>query len=369
MNSKRLTLFSVGDVILEPEPEKLLKFVKNTMKDGDVVLGQMEVTYTNRGKGTRPAKDPALLDILPKIGFNTFSLAGNHFCDGGVEGIEDTIAWLKRNNIPYTGGGMNLAEAKKPAFLECDGTRFGFLDYNCVGPVDSWATKDKPGTNYINVLTHYEGIYASPGAPPDVYTWAEPKMLKMMKEEIRQLRPQCDVLVVSYHMGLGHTPIKIAAYEKEIAYAAIDTGADLICGHHAHILKGIEIYKGKPIYYGLGNFATSVPGLAPKPDQDPDSWQQKRMEVFGFAPDPRYPTYPFHPEAINTVIAKCIIENGKIVRASYLPCIINTKAQPKVLKNDKQGQKVFNYVEKISKGAKLNSRFEWDGDEVLVLEK
>jgi poly-gamma-glutamate synthesis protein (capsule biosynthesis protein) len=194
-------------------------------------------------------------------------------------------------------------------------------------------------------------------------------MLQMMKNEIAALRPQCDVLVVSFHMGLGHTPIKIAAYEKEISYAAIDSGADLIIGHHAHILKGIEIYKGKPIYYGLCNFATSVPGLAPKANNDPDSWVQKRMEVFGFAPDPRYPTYPFHPEAIFTIIAKCIIENKKIVRASYLPCIINTKAQPQVLKNNRRGQRMFNYMEKISKGAKLNVRFEWDGDEVLVLEK
>lgn len=94
------------------------------------------------------------------------------------------------------------------------------------------------------------------------------------------------------------------------------------------------------------------------------SWAQMRKEIFNFTPV--YPTYNFHPESVHSMIAKCIIIDGKISHVSYLPLLVNEKGQPELLKHDMRGQQTFDYVEKITKMAGLNARYEWDGDEVAI---
>jgi hypothetical protein len=367
MNSKALNMLAVGDIILGADAESFFTFVTPVLKAGDVVLGQLEVPYTTRDRhAVELGRVPSNLTPLISAGFDVVTLAGNHISDAGVPGIEDTIAWLRNHNIAFAGAGMDISEARCPVIIEREGTRFGFLSYNCVGPKETWATSEKPGCAYVHIITHYELDHATPGGPPDIYTWAESKTLGAMVDDIRKLRPLCDILVVSFHKGLGHTPIKLAAYEHQVSYAAIDAGADLIVGHHAHILKGIELYKGKAIFHGLCNFVTFLPIMASKPDQDPQSWARRRRELFGFEPDPEYPTYPFHPEAKYTIIAKCAIKDRRISQTSYIPCLVNKQGQPEILENDERGQEVFDYMEKITQGAGLNARYEWKGNEVLV---
>jgi poly-gamma-glutamate synthesis protein (capsule biosynthesis protein) len=109
--------------------------------------------------------------------------------------------------------------------------------------------------------------------------------------------------------------------------------------------------------------------MAPKPGQDAQLWSRRRRELFGFEPDPEYPTYPFHPEAKYTVIAKCVVTEGKISRMSYLPCLVNKKSQPEILKHDARGQEVFDYVERVTQGTALNACYRWEGDEVVVTPK
>jgi poly-gamma-glutamate synthesis protein (capsule biosynthesis protein) len=252
---------------------------------------------------------------LWSIPVSTLSLAGNHPWDSGLAGIEDTIEWLKMHDIAYVGAGMYLEEARRHVVIERSGTRYGFLDYNCVGPKETSASATRPGCAFVNIITHYELDYATPGGPPVIYTWAETESFNAMLEDVRRLRPLCDILTVSFHKGLGHTPIKLAAYEQQISYAAIDAGADVITSHHAHILHGIELYTGKPIYHGLGNFVTWVPSLRAKPGADPHSWEVRR-KIFGFRPD-RIPTYRSSTSYTN--IAKCIIESGKLTAPVVYP--------------------------------------------------
>jgi hypothetical protein len=216
----------------------------------------------------------------------------------------------------------------------------------------------------VNVLTHYESSYGTPGGPPTIYSFAEPQSLELMMSDIFQLRPKCQVLIVSLHKGLGHIPAKLAAYEQQISRAAIDAGADLVLGHHAHILKGIESYKGKFIFHGLGNFVTVTRALSNNKTQGSQDWSAKRKELFGFEPDPEYPTYPFHPEAKKTIIAACAISGGRINKVSYLPCFINKRGEPEIVKNDVKGQDIFDYMVKISRVAGLDIGFVWDGGSV-----
>ena len=367
MYTKELTLYCVGDIIPGPDADDF-KYVTPILSKGDVVCGQLEGPFTLRHPDTAILKrDPENLRPLVSAGFDVLSLAGNHIADMSIFGIEDTIDWLRKNNIAYVGAGMNINEARQPVIIEREGTRFGFLAYNCVGPKTTWASQEKAGCAYINVITHYELDHSSPGGPPsNIYTWAETGTLNNMIEDIKKLRPLCDILIVSLHKGILHTPIKLAAYEQQVSYAAIDAGADLILGHHAHILKGIEVYKGKVIFHGLNNLVTFAPILDPKRNKDPEAWANRRRKIFGFEPDPEYPNYPFHPEAKNTIIGKCLIKDKKIVQTSYLPCFVNKQGQPEVLKRDARGEAVFEYMNKITQGAGLNAKYEWKDDEVLI---
>lgn len=367
MTSRPQTLIAVGDIILGADPEPFFESVTPTLKTADIVIGQLEVPYTTRDADAMAlGRHPKNLQALVSAGFRLVTLAGNHCMDAGIAGVEDTLAWLRDHQVAFTGVGMNLQEAKRPAVLEREGTRFGFLDYNCVGPKETWAGANKPGCAYVHIITHYELDHATPGGPPTIYTWAEPKTLAAMVEDISRLRLSCDVLVVSLHKGLGHTPIKLAAYERQVSHAAIDAGADLVVGHHAHILRGVELYRGKAIFHGLGNFVTWVPSLAPKAGQDGQDWATRRRELFGFEPDPEYPTYPFHPEAKYTIMARCLVQDGKIVEAGYWPLLVNKQARPVLLQKETGGQQVFEYMDKITRGAGLNARYRWKGDTVLV---
>jgi poly-gamma-glutamate synthesis protein (capsule biosynthesis protein) len=178
-----------------------------------------------------------------------------------------------------------------------------------------------------------------------------------MVDDIQKLRPRCDVLTVCFHKGILGMPETLAMYDQQVSYAAIDAGADLILGHHAHMLKGIEIYKGKTIYHGLGQFVSVGQGLTDE--------QRKEMNALA---GPNLSTYVLRldPGRNMTMIAKCVVENGKITRASYLPCIINDDQQPVILKNDDKGRQVFEFMDRITKAAGLNVKYEWDGNEILI---
>jgi hypothetical protein len=374
MVSKTLTMLSVGDLILyHPDPKSLFASVTPVLRSADVVVGQGEITFTSRGVITcaksafdheaMPACDPSHISALSLAGFNVITLASNHVWDAGIPGIEDTIDGLKSYDIAFVGAGMNIDEARRPAIIERNGTRFGFLNYNCVGPEVTWASPTKPGCAYVHILTYYELADPCPGSPPMVYTAAEPHSLQAMVDDISKLRPLCDVLMVKFHKGLGFVPVKLATYEQQVSYAAIDAGADVVMGEHAHILKGIEVYKGKTIFHNLGDFICSMRGL---PADAKPTHQTRIKELYNIDPDPENPTDLRHPDASKTIIAKCTIIDGKIIRSSYLPCMINKQDEPEILKNDERGQQVFDYVGKITKEAGLNALYEWEGDEVVI---
>jgi poly-gamma-glutamate synthesis protein (capsule biosynthesis protein) len=261
---------------------------------------------------------------------------------------------------------MNLAAARQPALVERAGLRCGFLSYNCVGPRESWATPKKAGCAYVQVFTHYEVEYGTPGGSPKTYTFAEHVSVEAMQDDVARLRQTVDVVSVSFHKGIGHTPASVAAYERQVAKAAIDAGADIVVGHHAHILAGVETYKGKPIFHGLGNFVTVTRALSMEANASPErlEWARRRKKKFGFEPDPAYPTYPFHPEARNTIIASCRINEDGVIDAGFIPCYIEPNGAPEVLGHDARGVAVADYVEHITRESGLKAQFQWEGQRV-----
>jgi poly-gamma-glutamate synthesis protein (capsule biosynthesis protein) len=215
-------------------------------------------------------------------------------------------------------------------------------------------------------LISYELDHATPGGAPNVFTGAEAETLLAMTADIHSLRQRCDVVCVSMHKGTVHTPALVMAYEKQVAHAAVDAGADVIIGHHAHLLRGIEVYKGKPIYHGLGNFVTVTHALSPVGVTDPSEWAVRRLQMFGFVPDPETPEYPFHPESRNTMLARLSIAPNLSIQASYVPCVINRRSQPEPVGHDARGQVVYDYVEQITRQAGFDTQFTWQGNFVSV---
>jgi poly-gamma-glutamate capsule biosynthesis protein CapA/YwtB (metallophosphatase superfamily) len=371
MTDTMLIMLTVGDIILSrPDPDSYFSLVAPVLKSADIVVGQGEIPFTDKPVFTAAWSAIAAPTInyevcpsenmkaLKNAGFNVIHLAGNHIWDAGIPGIEDTIAGLKKLDIAFCGAGMNINESRKPAVVKRKGTKIGFLDYNCAGPKETWANANKPGCAYIHIITCYELDHPTPGGGPTIYSFAEPKSLRDMVDDIQKLRDQCDILVACYHMGMGFAHAKVSMYERQVAYAAIDAGADLVLAEHAHVLKGIEQYKGKTIFYGLSDFIWNRSPREITSPEETEFRQKKLKECFPFSPTP--------DESKQTIIAKCIIDNKKIVRVSYLPCLINDNWQPEVLQHDQRGQKVFNYMDMITREAELNAKYKWDGDEVVI---
>jgi poly-gamma-glutamate capsule biosynthesis protein CapA/YwtB (metallophosphatase superfamily) len=380
MDNENLTMLGVGDILLNTkDPTSMFKLVAPVLRSADVVVGQLETPCTTRAVITAPwggvghpaglprGCDPKKMDALRFAGFNVIHLAGNKIWDAGIPGIADTISGLRDLGIAPVGAGMNLDEARAPAITEHKETRIGFLSYNCVGPKETWANPLKPGCAWVRIVTAYEMDHPTPGGNPTIYTFAEPDSLKAMLDDIHNLRPLCDILVVHFHKGIGMTPVKLAMYEQPLCYAAIDAGADLILGDHTHILKGIEQYMGKIIFHGLGHFLPSDSHI--NPNEIP-AWmiqQQRKIfkESFGFTLSESQ-SWPDVPNANLTIVSKCYIERRKISKVSFLPCLINHKGQPEILKHDARGKQVFDYMVEITQSAGLNGKYEWKGDEVVI---
>lgn len=363
MSEDTVTIITTGDIILdEPEPDSFFEHVADLTRGADLVIGHVEVPHTDRGqplthRAISPPADPANLVALKNAGFDVITLAANHAFDQGEPGIVDTIETLTRHGMIVCGTGLNLTEARRPAIIEKKGIRFGVLSYNCVGPQDSWATADRAGCAYVENLPE-----------PVNGSLLGAESLRWMQEDIAALKGQVDIVIVALHKGIVHTPAKVLDYEKEVAHAAVDAGANLVISHHAHILRGIEVYKGVPIYHGLNNFVVVTDALSPKTGYGElnAEYARQRLERFGFVPDPEMPLYPFHPEALKTMVAKVEVSKNGVENAAFLPMVVNKDYKPEVLKNDERGREVADYVEKISREAGLSASFQWQGDEVLV---
>ncbi|WP_432933096.1 CapA family protein [Microbispora sp. CA-135349] len=373
------TVMAVGDLVVdEPDPASFFAPARETLGRGDVVIGHIEVPHSTSTAQVStdvpaPPADPAALSAVAGAGFHVVTLAGNHVYDVGDQGVADTIKYATEAGMATAGAGLTLEEARRPAVVERDGLRIGVLSYNCVGPRESWATSRKPGCAYVKVLTHYELDHASPGGPPAVYTFADPASLERMAEDVAALAAEVDIVTVSMHKGVGHTPAVLAMYERPVAHAAIDAGAHAVFAHHAHIMRGIEMYRGRPIYHGLGNFVTVTHALTPTTGDAGEraAWARRRVELYGFAPDPDMPYYPFHPESRNTAIAVCRFDRDDqgeagLVSAGIVPCWIDGAGRPVPLGDDEEGRRVVSYIEHITRQAGLKTEFHWEGNEVVL---
>ena len=355
-----LDLVFSGDLVLdEPQPDSWLAGIAPALRAADVAIGHLEVPHTLRLSELRsdvpaPGADPTHVPALARAGFHAVSLAGNHMADCGAAGIADTLNALDAAGIAHNGAGRDLAEARAPCYLERGSRRIALLSFNCVGPEESWASDARAGTAYVRVETA-DGSRIAPASP---LTRADPESLARMCADIAAVRAQEAIaapvtLVVALHKGIVHTPARLAPYERDIAHAAIDAGADVVIGHHAHIVRGIEFHRGKPIFHGLGNGCVVTRALSPD-DGDPAraAWALERQRRFGFTPDPAYFLAPFHPEAVNAMLARVRIADDGSLEAGIIPVHVDPPGRPRVA-DEREARAIVDYVDSITRAAGL----------------
>jgi poly-gamma-glutamate synthesis protein (capsule biosynthesis protein) len=236
-----ITIAAVGDLMLGGRTEPFLKQygsdypfhdVMPVLRQADVVAGNLESSISLRGTAVENKQftlraGPIAALALKSAGMRVVTLANNHSMDFGPLALQDTLATLAENSILYTGAGMDLDDARSPAILKIKGKTLAFLSYSLTFPLEFFASAKRPGT--------------------------APGYADFVKADIEKVRPLADLVVVSFHWG---AELMTAAkdYQIELGHQAIDWGADLVLGHHPHVLQEIEVYKGRLIAYSLGNF-------------------------------------------------------------------------------------------------------------------
>ncbi len=349
-----MELIFTGDLILdEPEPDHWLAGIAPALRSADLTIGHLEVPHTTHVAASRddvpaPGADPAHLPALARAGIGAVTLAGNHIADLGEIGITDTIRGLARVGIAYTGAGATLSKARKPAVVTRDGQRIALLSYNCVGPQSAWAGPTDAGCAYIRV----EPADGGPIRPAAALERIDPASLVTLAEDIQLAKAQADFVVVAFHKGIVHTRARLAPYERPLAHAAAEAGCDVVIGHHAHIVRGIEFHRGVPIFHGLGNGCVVTRALSPdQTSPERAAWARKRKQLFGFEPDPAYVLAPFHPEAVNALLGRVRIEaNGKL-RVGFIPVHVDPPGRPRVA--PEAGQRIADYIQTIGVEAGL----------------
>lgn len=201
------------------------------LRTADIALANLEAPFTHSGKAFEKTFifriPPEYAGGVARAGFDVLTLANNHILDYGPEGLLSTVMVLDSLGIAHCGAGPDLLAAEKGVVVKRGLWRIGFLAYSLTYPTDFWATLGKMGTAYPY---------------PDRF-----------KECLRMMREEADLIVVSFHWG-GELKTEPKPYQRLFAYRAIDWGADLVVGHHPHVLQGLEIYKDRLIAYSLGNF-------------------------------------------------------------------------------------------------------------------
>ncbi len=201
------------------------------LRSCDMAVANLELPIRVEGASTAPYSHPSLagrLEAWPLVtgaGFGALCFASNHCLDSGRKGIAFTRYLAARSGIQIFGAGLDETEARRPAIADVAGRRLGLLGYCKKGPFTASGTR--AGAALLSAGN--------------------------MRADIPKVRRMCDVLVVSMHAGMEFME---EAHPDVVGLArlAVDLGADCVIGHHPHVVQPVEIYRGKPIFYSLGNF-------------------------------------------------------------------------------------------------------------------
>jgi hypothetical protein len=268
--------------------------VRDLIKGADLAIANFENpapdNFRYHTTGTVFSADPALIKGLADAGIDYVGIANNHIRDAGGLGILQTIENLRRFGIRSSGAGKDIAAARTPAIMDEGGIKVAILAYDTIAKVYA-ANPDRAGSAIMSA--------------------------KVLKTDVKKARQAgADLVIVFPHWGTEYDPTPFPG-QQALARAAIDAGADLVIGNHAHWAGAMEVYKGKPIWYALGNFVF---------DQ---TWSEPTMEG---------------------ITLELTFRGADLVQIRMRPHIILDKAQPNFLDPAGDGRVVMGQVFNASKG-------------------
>lgn len=318
--------------------------------------------------GTYMRADPAMARELAWMGFDLVSRANNHAMDYGVGGLRATTRAVRAAELVDAGVGENLALARAPGYLESPGGRVAlisvastFADLARAGP-QRGDLRGRPGLSPLRYTTVYEvpdsalatlrGVGAAlglrrgggrdtlvfagwrfvRGAGYAVHTRPDSSDLAQIVAAVRDARRQADWVVVSSHSheGAGSRDVP-AEFVVALAHAVVDAGADVFVAHGPHVLRGVEIYRGRPIFYSLGNFIFENETVSLQPQDNyasvglgddalPADFYDRRNELSagGFAADSAY---------WRSVVAVPVFRGGRLEEVRLRPITLGWGAR------------------------------------------
>jgi poly-gamma-glutamate synthesis protein (capsule biosynthesis protein) len=338
-----------GDLhVQRPEPESIFASIGSFLQGADILFGNLEMPPTTvepslveQGLVTPSHSEDRMMAAYSYAGFDAVALANNHAMDHGPAAFVHCLDLLEQAGIQYSGGGRNREEAHRPAIVDKRGTRVAFLSYTSIFSPSSAATERRPGMATVRVETFFRPHPLhdeAPGLPPTVLTRPDADDLAAVQDAIRDAKRNADVLVVSWHWGQSPRaggqgqPL---GYEPNLAHAAIDAGADLVLGHHPHMLEAVEVYRGKPVFYSVGNFA------------------------FDFTAD-KY----FSVMRNSFILVRCLLRNRNIAEVSCVPLKNSEETYTPILRTPSEAPEIVERLLEFSKP--WGTRFQVRDADVLI---
>ena len=416
MKDTEMRLIATGDMFITRRiPEdgyEGFEQLRDCVMEHDVKFSNLEMTFHNQegypaavSGGTWAMMAPEALDDVKRFGFNLFNTANNHSGDYGQEGVLATIRHLRERDMVFSGTGSNLAEASEACYLETRKGRVALISISSSfhesarAGGQSQAMKGRPGLNplrssmrYHVDQSHYDmaqelvkvtHVNASkefsikngysnpfdPGTLPfgsagmfvlDDSCWVESvpnsEDMDRIRGEIVEAGKQADVVLVSFH---GHecdgedTTIP-ARFLETFSRMCIDAGADAVIGHGPHELRGIEIYKEKPIFYSLGNFLFETETVSLQPY---DAYINKKLPVdtkVGSYMDNRSKNgtvgYGVLENIWRAVMAGWTMKDGKVTQVQLYPISLGMKEKrsQKGVPKMTGDEEVLRYLQQLS---------------------
>jgi poly-gamma-glutamate synthesis protein (capsule biosynthesis protein) len=290
-NNGVLTIAIAGDLMLNgihsEGSKNFLSSVAPIFKNADVAFANLETPLTLRGTQT-PRKSaeelhkrsqyilrgkPFCAKQIAEAGIDIVSCANNHMMDWGLVGMRDTLSSLDKVKVKHSGVGGTWQAACEPAIVTSKGIRIAFLSYLAFR-----------GSSALRTCTPAQKATAGIAVIPCDGSTITPEGLSVLQNDISNARSRAELVFVSFHWGNQGEP-QPTVYQKALGRKAIDLGADMVIGHHPHVLQPTETYKGKPIFYSLGNFvAPNCRGRLGETLIAVTSWQGRKLTNISLHP-------------------------------------------------------------------------------------
>lgn len=342
---KAVELLILGDIQIHSrraDPTTAFNRMRETLKAADLVYANLEgllvksvgttIDIPDKPEWTHPGPDG--VKALKAANVAVVGVANN--VASGRANILKSLGVLDANGILHAGAGKNIDAAHTPAIVVRKGVRIGFLQYTArwYQDKDMIATATEAGVARIKSL---DGLTIDSGD------------LERLRSDVKKLRPQVDIIVVSHHNRDGSTPVqfgevkgtsagrdrtKTEAYQKQFAHVALDAGADMVFGHGTHTVQGVELYAGKPILYAIGHSNFDQPG---------------------------------YEKSIDGLVARVVIQGKSIVRVSFVP--VSRDANNDIFMLDPSEGEGAKLLQAVKDRSATPPALRIDGYEVVLMDK